>query len=96
MREQFLDVGNATITVSSHDFLDGYHRGLSWYYEHYHGKPLADTELRTFIVESCSNERASEAWNTGFIFGWMTALHEKATDIDTYEVVDCTTQLQEA
>lgn len=77
-REQ-LEVGNSIVEAEAQDeFVDGYINGSLYYYDTNHqlARPLTTESVYTFMNENLFDRRATTRWNTGFVFGWITALCE--------------------
>ncbi len=74
VREQ-LEVGNNVIEAEVYDeFANGY---LYYYDTNYQlPRPLTTKFIYTFMTENLFDKRATAQWNTGYVFGWITALCE--------------------
>ncbi len=72
-----LEVGNNTVEASG-DFADGYFNGNLYYYDTNHQlpRPLTDEAIYNFMLENFFDQQKTPRWNTGFLFGWITALCE--------------------
>ncbi len=72
-----LEVGNNTVNADA-DFADGYFNGSLYYYDTNHQlpQPFTSEDISPLIENNMYDERATICWNTGFVFGWITALCE--------------------
>jgi hypothetical protein len=76
-RREKLQVGNNTIEADG-DFADGYFNGSLYYYDTNHQLPCPFTcqGIYAFMQENIFDQRKTAEWNSGFVFGWITALCE--------------------
>lgn len=73
MGEQ-VQIGNTAVDVADDEFANGYQVGYLRYILDYHGKPLRDTDMYTFIATHCLDTFHTDRWNAGVIAGWIGAV----------------------
>ncbi len=76
-KREKLEVGNNSVEAES-EFADGYYNGSLYYYDTNHQlpRPLTSEAIRTLMMSNLFDQQATVRWNTGFVFGWITALCE--------------------
>jgi hypothetical protein len=64
------------------EFSSGYYNGYLYYYDTNTQlpQPLTCQAILQFFKENLADPSASEAWNLGFLCGWMVALNENNPD----------------
>ncbi len=74
-----ISIGSGSLVVTSEAFLNGYQAGHLAYMADGLDAVFSDTRLTTLIVEKLERMEYSDAYNTGFVVGWITTLVNKGT-----------------
>ena len=74
-----ISVGSGSLVVTSEAFLNGYQAGHLAYMTDGLATVVTDTSLTTLIIEKLESGEHSDAYNTGFVVGWITTLVNKGT-----------------
>lgn len=77
--QKHLVVGNNVVEAEVHDeFAEGYSNGYLYYYDTNYQlpRPLTTKSIYTFMTANLFDQQATNQWNSGFVFGWISALCE--------------------
>ena len=70
-----LVLGTTPILVEDHLFGEGYQRGYATFTERQQRDPMTDMQVYEFIVRTILTITSTDRYNTGYLVGWIAALH---------------------